>query len=87
LRIDFVSALTVIDIAHLRVTKSGQNLFDASKPADFDKIAVRGHAQRLNQTEFMRLKISGIDPQLYLPPLAATGDELLRVEMRLRVRA
>jgi hypothetical protein len=87
LRIDFVSALTVIDIAHLRVTKSGQNLFDANNPADFDKIAVRGHAQRLAQTEFLRLKISGIDPQLYLPPLAATGDQPLRFEMRLRVRA
>ena len=87
LRIDFVSALTVIDIAHLRVTKSGQNLFYANKPADFDKIVVRGHAQRLAQPEFLRLKITGIDPQLYLPPLAAAGDQPLRVEMRLRVHA
>jgi len=86
LRIDFVSPLTVIDIARLRVTKSGQNLFDANKPADFDRIAVRGHVQRLAQPEFLRLKISGIDPQLYLPPLAA-GDQPLRVEMRLRVHA
>jgi len=87
LRIDFVSALTVIDIAHLRVTKSGQNLFDASKPADFDKIAVRGHVQRLAQPEFLRLKITGLDPQLHLPPLAAAGDQPLLVEMRLRVHA
>ena len=87
LRIDFVSPHTVIDIAHLRVAKSGQNLFDANKPADFDQIAIRGDAERLAQPEFLRLKISGIDPQLYLPPLAAAGDQPLRVEMRLRVRA
>jgi hypothetical protein len=41
----------------------------------------------LAQPEFLRLKITGIDPQLYLPPLAAAGDQPLRVEMRLRVHA
>ncbi len=88
LRIDFVSALTVIDLARLRVTRSGQDYFRANNPDEFDQIDIRGDAQRLPHPNFLRLKIMGIDPQLYLPPItpvAGTGKTI--VEIRLRVHA
>ena len=71
----------------MRVTQSGQNLFAANTPPDFDKIDIRGDAHRLANTEFLRFNVDGVDPQLYLPPLAVVGDEQLRLEMRLCVRA
>jgi hypothetical protein len=88
LRIDFVSALTVIDIAEVRVSQSGRNYFEAINPAGFDKIDVRGDAKRLPHEHFFRLKITGIDPQLYLPPVrVSSGEAPFTVEMRLRVHA
>jgi methyltransferase family protein len=88
LRIDLVSALTVIDIAQLRVTRSGQDYFRAKNPGEFDKIDVRGDAQRLPHPNFLRLRITGIDPQLYLPPIApGAGTGKTTVEIRVRVHA
>jgi hypothetical protein len=86
LRIDFVSPFTIIDIASLRLTKTGQTCFGAENSAGFDAITVAGDAQRIPHPDALRLKITGIDPQLYLPPLdrpAAEGPMIL--EMRLRV--
>jgi hypothetical protein len=87
LRIDFVSALTMIDVAELRVAQSGQTCFEAVSPAGFDKIDIRGDAKRLPHEHFLRLQITGIDPQLYLPNLSELSqDESLAVHIRLCVR-
>ena len=87
LRIDFVSALTMIDVAELRVAQSGQTCFEAVNPAGFDKIDIRGDAKRLPHEHFLRLQITGIDPQLYLPGLSELSkDESLAVHIRLCVR-
>ena len=60
LRIDFLSALHVIEVAHIRVRRSAEVCFDASRPAAFDKIDVRGDAQRLPDPSSLRIKIIGI---------------------------
>ncbi|HEY2615623.1 MAG TPA: class I SAM-dependent methyltransferase [Chthoniobacterales bacterium] len=86
LRIDFVSALTTIEIESIRVLKDGVPLFVASDPSAFDAIALRGDAERLPDSTVLRLKITGIDPQLHLPAIAPpSGDGSLVVQMRLRV--
>ena len=59
LRIDFLSALNVIDIASIRVLRSGQVLFQAAAPAEFHKIDIRGDADRLPHSNFLRLQFRG----------------------------
>lgn len=86
LRIDFLSAFTCIDIAELRVTAAGNTIYAAESSDAFNDIRVEGDAQRLPHASFLRLRITGVDPQLYLPPLA-THDAPLAVELRLRVVA
>lgn len=77
LRIDFVSALTTIEIESIRVAGSSVSL---------DTITVRGDAERLPDENLFRLRVTGIDPQLYLPAIATPADtENLAVEIRLRV--
>jgi hypothetical protein len=88
LRIDFVSALTTIEIASIRLTKGGTDYFHASQKFDFDSITIRGDAERIPDKEFLGLKITGIDPQLYLPAVnLPPGDAPLVVQLRLRVIA
>lgn len=87
LRIDFVSTLHIVEIARLRVVCSSEIYFDATDSAAFDRIDIRGDAERLPDSALLRLKITGIDPQLYLPPIAiAASAEPLVVEMKLRVQ-
>ncbi len=86
LRIDFVSALTTIEIASIRVTSSDHPYFSATTKTDFDSIAVRGDAERFSDERLLRFKITGIDPQLYLPRIETAGDAPLLVQLRLRVR-
>lgn len=78
LRIDFVSALTTIEIASIRLS-------GVSTQPDFDSIVVRGDAERLPDASLLRLKITGVDPQLHLPAIETPADEVLLVEMRVRV--
>lgn len=86
LRIDFVSALNTIEIGEVAVIAGDTNYFCADNQAAFHAIAVRGDAERLPDESFLRLKITGIDPQLYLPAIAPTGtDARLVLQMRLRV--
>jgi Methyltransferase domain len=88
LRIDFVSALTIIEITSIHLTKAGSTCFSASDKAGFDSIALKGDLERLAHPTLLRLKITGIDPQLWLPvvPLPS-GEEPLMLLMRLRVSA
>lgn len=88
LRIDFVSSLNVIDIARIGVAQSDEKCFVAADPTDFDKIDIRGDVECLRHSKFLRLKISGVDPQLYLPPIAChTPDKPVTIDLRLRVHA
>jgi hypothetical protein len=86
LRIDFVSALTTIEVAQIAVRAGDTNYFCADDQSAFEAIAVRGDAERLPDEKLLRLKITGIDPQLYLPAIVITGtDGPLVLQMRLRV--
>jgi hypothetical protein len=88
LRIDFVSALTIIEITSIQLTKAGSTYFAASDPAGFESIALRGDLERLDHPTALQLKITGIDPQLWLPVVELPGGEESPVlEMRLRVSA
>jgi hypothetical protein len=86
LRIDFVSALTTIEIASISVKAGRAEWFPAEKKPALDSIEVRGDAERLPHPSVLRFRVTGIDPQLYLPAIETpAGNERLRVEMRLRV--
>ena len=86
LRIDFASALTTIDIASIRLAKGGSTCFSCPEGTGFDTIGLGGDVQRLPHSEVLRLKITGVDPQLYLPAVSLpSGNEPLVLQMRLRV--
>ena len=80
LRIDFVSALTTIEIASIHLS-GGQ-----TQP-DFSLIEVRGDAERLPDDSLLRFRITGIDPQLHLPAIETPADQQLFVNLRLRVNS
>jgi hypothetical protein len=85
LRIDFVSALTTIEIASIRLMKGAETCFAADEASGFGMVRVAGDAERLPGPTF-RLRVTGIDPQLYLPAIDLSDDgQPLVLEMRLRV--
>ena len=86
LRVDFLSAFTTIEIAQLTLSAAGQVFFNATRLPEFDTIRVGGDASRLPDDTCMRLQITGVDPQLYLPPLALPdGQGTVLVTLRIRV--
>ena len=86
LRIDFMRALDLVEIAQLSVKTATREYFIATTADEFEKVAVAGDAERLPHPAHLRIRITGIDPQLVLPRLEiAPDDERLRVEMRLQV--
>ncbi|MEP6698574.1 MAG: class I SAM-dependent methyltransferase [Verrucomicrobiota bacterium] len=86
LRIDFVSALTIIDLATITVSSGGRLLYSATTVPDFDRITVTGDAERLPHPTFLRLQVTGIDPQVILPCLKLPqANESLEVQLRLYV--
>jgi hypothetical protein len=86
LRIDFVSALTTIEIASVRITKAGREYFAATNETGFDSISFAGDVERVSDPALLKLKITGVDPQLYLPAIdLPASDESLLVQLRLRV--
>jgi hypothetical protein len=85
LRIDFVSALTTIEIASIRVTKAGDACFTADEHSGFDTIRVSGDAER-KAGHTLLIRVTGIDPQLYLPAIdLPASDTPLAVQLRLRI--
>jgi Methyltransferase domain len=85
LRIDFVSALTTIEIASIRLTKKGAACFTADEGTGFETIRVGGDAERM-AGHTLRIRVTGIDPQLYLPAIDPPADSQPWIlEMRLRV--
>ncbi|MGI8819370.1 MAG: class I SAM-dependent methyltransferase [Chthoniobacterales bacterium] len=86
LRIDFVSAYTTIDLASITVAAGARTLFSADRTSGFAQVEIGGDARQLPHPNYLRLQITGIDPQLYLPPLPALASPgALRVALRLRV--
>jgi SAM-dependent methyltransferase len=86
LRIDFMRTLEFIDLAEVRVTTPKRQYFAAKTSEEFDQLIVAGDAIRLPHAKVLRLRVTGIDPQLYLPELEIDReDEKLRVQLRLRV--
>ena len=86
LRIDFVSALFTIEVASLQVTKGCIVCFSAADKAGFDSITLAGDAERLPHPAALKLKITGIDPHLFLPSIdLPPGEEPLILRLRLRV--
>ncbi len=81
-------ALTTIDVASISLTQAGRTYFSAPGDTGFDSIALSGDVERLAHPSALRLKITGVDPQLYLPvvPLPS-AEEPLVLHMRLRVSA
>jgi hypothetical protein len=86
LRIDFVSALTTIEIESVRVTKGLATCFAAPEGTGFETITTGGDVERLPDSAALRLRVTGVDPQLYLPAVELPpGNEPLLLQMRLRV--
>lgn len=86
LRIDFVSALTTIEIATVELSRADDSVFFKADTADaFERLEVRGDAVREEQGDSLRLRITGIDPQIYLPGLTlpeAAGPAELKLKLR-----
>ncbi len=86
LRIDFMRTLEFVEIAAIKVTTATREYYSAKRVKDFNEITVAGDAERLSHPEHLRLRITGIDPQLVLPVLETGADAgKLRVDLRLRV--
>lgn len=86
LRIDFVSPLTTIDVASISLMKAGRIYFSATDNTGFDSITLSGDVERLAHPSALRLKITGVDPQLYLPVVALpSNEEPLVLHLHLRV--
>jgi hypothetical protein len=85
LRVDFVTALNTIDIAWLRLTKGGSTCF-SSEEMGFDTITLAGDVERLAHPTALRLRATGVDPQLYLPAVDFPANQARPVlEMRLQI--
>ena len=86
LRIDFMRIFSLIDIAEIRVIVPGREYFAAKSGTDFDQITIAGDAERLPHSEYLRLRITGPDPQLFLPVVQVDpGEQPLQIRMRLRI--
>ncbi len=85
LRLDFYSALTVIDLSLIRLTRGAETLFAAEEPEAFNRIRVAGDAERRDHSRYLRIQITGVDPQLYFPTYAPVDGPPLALTLRLRV--
>jgi hypothetical protein len=88
LRIDFMGSLDRVDVSDLRVVTPDRDYFRAVTSRDFDQIVVAGDAQRLPNPDFLRVRVIGVDPQLFLPVLdVPPGERPLQIQLRLRVHS
>lgn len=87
LRIDFISPFPVVDVGRIRLKVSGNTCYDAAADRSFEGITLGGDAERVPNDKFLRVKITGIDPQLRLPMVLVPPGEELEVQLRLRAHA
>ena len=86
LRIDFMRTGESVELARINVQTAQKEYFAAVSPNEFDRITVAGDAERIANDKIFRLKITGADPQLYLPRLDIPAEESqLSVALRVRV--
>ena len=86
LRIDFVSALTTIDLAVIELSRAdGAVFYRADTSAALANLRVSGDAVREPHADWLRLRITGIDPQIYLPSVTLpedAGHAVLKMKLR-----
>lgn len=87
LRLDFYSALTTVDLSVIRLTSKQDTCFCAEDSAGFDRIRAAGDATRLPHPRYLRVQVTGVDPQLYLPAVHVPANERLSLSLRVRVNA
>ena len=87
LRIDFISPFPVVDVGRIRLKVSGNTCYDAAADRHFDGITLAADAERVPNPKFLRVRITGIDPQLHLPMVAIPPEEVVEVHLRLRAHA
>ncbi|MEO5721703.1 MAG: class I SAM-dependent methyltransferase, partial [Chthoniobacterales bacterium] len=87
LRLDFYSALTTIDLSVIRLTSEQETYFCAEDSAGFDRIRLAGDATRLPHSQYLRVQVTGVDPQLHLPAVDVSANEQLALSLRVRVNA
>jgi glycosyltransferase involved in cell wall biosynthesis len=86
LRIDFLSALTSIEIAEIAVESSaGEVIYRANRADQFEAIRPAGDCERQSLEPFL-IVVTGVDPQLHLPSFQPTEGPLL-VRLRVCVKA
>ena len=88
LRIDFISSMPAIEVAAVEISTETATLYRAQDPQAFEAIALAGDAERMAHPDYLRLRVTGVDPQLILPSLPAVpAGEALKVKLRARVSA
>lgn len=86
LRIDFVSAYTTVDVATIELACGDETLLRFPQATSFDRIRVAGNAERQSHADYLRLQITGPDPQLYLPAVELpVGAPATPLRLKLRV--
>lgn len=87
LRIDFISPFPIVDVGRIRLKASGKTYYDAAADRHFDGVRLAADSERVKNSKFLRVKITGIDPQLHLPMVAIPPEQELEVHLRLRAHA
>ncbi len=88
LRVDFLSAFTIIDIASIRLTNGSATALNLAEPAAFESVQVAGDAAREPHPRFLRIRVTGVDPQLHLPAIDLPADkDSWQVILRFRISA
>lgn len=86
MRIDFLSALTTIEIAAITVeSATGELIYRANRAIEFESIRLLGDCVRRSLDPFV-VAVTGVDPQLHLPPFSRASNGAV-VRLRLRVQA
>ncbi|MDQ6809283.1 MAG: class I SAM-dependent methyltransferase [Verrucomicrobiota bacterium] len=87
IRIDFVSALTTIDLAEVELLGAdGSVSINATSRDALAGLRVSGDAVPIPHAKWFRLQITGIDPQVFLPPITVPENaEPVVLKLRLRV--
>ena len=86
LRVDFLSALTTIEIVAITVESTkGELVYQAKRASEFQSIKLMGDCVGRSLDPF-KIEVTGVDPQLHLPSFREPQRELV-VKMRLRVQA
>ncbi len=85
-RIDFLSALTTIEVAAITIeSDAGELVYRAEHASEFESIKLWGDCVRRSLDPFS-IAVTGIDPQLHLPPFQPARSPLV-VRIHLRVKA